>query len=582
MVLVAVATPAILNAAAPISSPSPPTAAPGPAFANTAAAPAGPASENPAPLLTTAAAPASLARVTTTTPASGPAGAASPAAAQWWADITALAGDDKQGRMTGSDGYLRAADYVVARFKAIGLKPAGTEGFLQPVPLESQSVDQTASTAELVAADGTVTPLHVGVDTRIAAGGAPAPDSTDAPLVFLGYGLHLPRQGYDDFEGIDVKGKIAVVLGGGPAELSGALKSNARFARNRLLGKLGAVGIITLTTPHQVEIPWARQILLAAQPGMYQADAELRETPDGFFGAALDPARSEVLFTGTGHSFAELCGLADASQPLPRFALPFRLKTSVAATRRHLSSPNLVAKLAGRDPRLAGQYVVVSAHLDHLGIGAPINGDAIYNGAMDDASGVATVLDIAQRLQRGPRPRRSVLFLIVTAEEKGLLGSYYYARHPTVSKGSLVADLNFDMALPLWPLTSVYAPGADESTLGEDARTVAEARGLTMAPDPLPERNVFIRTDQFSFVRVGVPALAFKFGFAKGTPQFDIEHEWRANRYHAPSDDLQQPGVMKEEAVKLDAFVAALALRVANADRRPEYLPASIFRSEPD
>ena len=504
--------------------------------------------------------------------------AQSKAATQWWADISALAGDDMEGRMTGSAGYLRAADYVMARFKAIGLTPAGTQGFLQPVAMESQTVDQHASTAELVNAEGVITPLNVGTDTRIAARGAPAPDQVDAPLVFLGYGLHLPDQGYDDFDGMDLTGKIAVVLSGGPEEISGAIKSNARFAQTKLLGKLGAVGLITLTTPHQVEIPWARQIALAGLPGMYLAAADLRNTPDGFLGAAVDPARSDALFTGSGHGFPELCALADAGKPLPHFALPFRFRAHLAVARQGLSSPNLVAKLPGRDRKLAAQYVAVSAHLDHLGIGAPINGDALYNGAMDDASGVATVLDIAQRLEKGPRPRRSMLFLVFTAEEKGLLGSHYYARNPTIPEGSLVADLNFDMALPLWTLTSVYAPGEAESTLGADARAVAAVRGLTMTPDPLPERNVFIRTDQFSFVREGVPALAFKFGFAKGTPQFDIEHEWRATRYHAPSDDLQQPGVMKEEAVKLDAFVAALAVRVANADARPEYLPTSIFR----
>jgi Zn-dependent M28 family amino/carboxypeptidase len=251
------------------------------------------------------------------------------------------------------------------------------------------------------------------------------------------------------------------------------------------------------------------------------------------------------------------------------------------ARREPLRSPNLVAKLPGRDPVLASQYVVVSAHLDHLGVGAPINGHNIYNGAMDDASGVATVLDIAHRLKTGPKPRRSVLFLVVTAEEKGLLGSHYFAVHPSVPKGSIVADLNFDMPLPLWPLTSVLAPGEDESTLGADARAVAAEQELTMAKDPLPDRNVFIRTDQFSFVREGVPALAFKFGFAKDTPQFQIEHDWRANRYHAPSDDLQQPGVMIEEAAKLDAYVAALTLKVANADARPDWLPTSIFRPHP-
>ncbi len=501
----------------------------------------------------------------------------SAAATQWWADIAVLADDNMEGRQTGSAGYMRAADYVVSRFKAEGLKPAGVDGFLQPVMFEQQLVDQKASRLDLVGAAGTVTPLRVGEYSRISAAGAPVAESIDAPLVFLGYGLHLPQHGADDFAGMDVKGKIVVVLSGGPADISGPIKSNARFARVERLGKLGAVGLIALTTPHQMEIPWSRQLLLAGQPGMYLADRTLRETPDGFLGVAVDPDQSELLFAGSGHTFAELCALADASKPLPRFDLPLRLRGQIAVSRSSLSSPNIVAKWPGRDPKLAGQYVVVSAHLDHLGIGAPINGDAVYNGAMDDASGVATVLDIAHRLKRGAKPRRSMLFLIVTGEEKGLLGSHYFARHPTVSPGSIVADFNFDMALPLWPLKAVFAPGEGESTLGADARAVAEAQGLAMAPDPLPDRNVFIRTDQFSFVREGIPSLAFKFGFAKDTPEFNIEHEWRATRYHAPSDDLEQPGVLKEEAAKLDDFVAALALRVANADVRPEWLPGSVF-----
>jgi len=500
----------------------------------------------------------------------------SPAAAQWWADVSALAGDANEGRMTGSAGYQRAADYVIGRFKAEGLKPAGAKGFLQPIAFEQQTVDQAASRAALVSENGASQSLQVGEDALIAPGGGPRPATIDAPLVFIGYGLHLPAQGYDDFAGLDLKGKIAVVLSGGPADIAGPIKSNARFDRTAQLGKLGALGVITLTTPHQIEIPWARQKLIAHQPGMYLADAKLRDTADGFFTASIDPEKSEPLFAGSGHSFAELSALADASKPLPRFALPARLKASVAASRERLTSPNLVAKLAGSDPRLAAQYVGVSAHLDHLGIGEPINGDRIYNGAMDDASGVATVLDIAHRLKAGPAPRRSILFLIFTAEEKGLLGSHYFALRPTIGKGALVADLNFDMPLPLWPLKTVYAPGQDESTLGDDARAVAAAQGLAMVPDPLPDRNVFTRTDQFSFVREGIPALVFKFGFAKDTPEFQIEHDWRANRYHAPSDDLDQP-VMKEEAVKLDAFVAALAAHVADADTRPQFLPSSIF-----
>ncbi len=520
----------------------------------------------------------SLLLFATFTAAAASSHAATGPAAQWWADIAALADDRMEGRLTGSAGYLRAADYVVSRFREEGLKPAGPDGYLQPVSFEQQLVDQTASSLELVGPDGSATPLPAGDASRIGAGGAPLAEAVDAPLVFLGYGLHLPAQGADDFAGMDVKGKVVVVLSGGPADISGPIKADARFKRTELLGKLGAVGVITLTTPHQVEIPWSRQILLSSQPGMYLADAKLRETADGFVSIAVDPDKSELLLAGSGHSFAELSALSDASRPLPHFALPLRLKAHIVATRSAATSPNIVAKLDGRDAKLKAQYVVVSAHLDHLGIGAPINGDAIYNGAMDDASGVATVLDIAHRLKHGQRPRRSVLFLIVTAEEKGLLGSYYFARHPSVPQESLVADFNFDMALPFWPLKKVFAPGEGESTLGADARQVAMAQGLEMAEDALPDRNVFIRMDQFSFVRVGIPALAFKFGFAKASPEFQIEHDWRANRYHAPSDDLQQPGVLKDEAARLDAYVAALTLKVANADARPEWLPSSIFR----
>ena len=496
-------------------------------------------------------------------------------ASQWWADVSALADDGMEGRLTGSPGYDRAAQYVIGRLKEEGLKPAGVKGFLQPVGFEQQLVDQDASQAELVADDGSATPLKVGDVLLIAPGGSSRPATVDAPLVFIGYGLHLPAQGYDDFAGLDLKGKIAVVLSGGPDTISGPVKSDARSARNKALAKAGAVGVIALTTPKQVEILWSRQKLLARQPGMFLADAGLRDTADQFFTASFDPAQSEMLFKGSGHNFAELCAMADGSKPVSRFALPLRLRAKVAAARSSVTSPNIVAKLEGSDVRLKKEYVVISAHLDHLGIGEPIKGDRINNGAMDDATGVAAVLDIAHRLKQ-QHLRRSILFVLFTAEEKGLLGSHYFASHPTVPKASLVADLNFDMPLPLWPLKSVYLPGESESSLGADARAIGAAQGIAVVPDPLPDRNVFVRADQYSFVREGVPAMYFKFGFAKDTPEFQIEHDWRANRYHSPSDDLAQP-ILKEEAVKLDAFVAALAVHVANADARPAWSPGSIF-----
>lgn len=522
-----------------------------------------------------AAAIAVLTAAATTTASAQP--ATTPRGSAWWADITALASDATAGRQPGSAGYDLAAAHVVKRFKAIGLAPAGDRGgFLQQVAFEEQVVDHAASTAALVATDGTMVPLAMGVDLLVSPGGAARPALVNAPLVFIGYGLHLP--GHDDFAGVDLKGKIAVVISGGPADVSGPVKSANRSDRVKFLAAAGAVGLISLTPTAQIEIPWVRQKLLASQSGMYFADGTLRETPDGFFSARLDTDRSELLFTGSGHSFAELAALADASKPVPGFVLPLRLQATVAARRRLLTSPNLVAKLVGSDPRLKAEHVVVSAHLDHIGVGEPINGDRIYNGAMDDASGVASVLDIATRLKAGPRPKRSILFVIVTAEEKGLLGSHYFAVRPTVAKASIVADLNFDMPLPLWPLKLVLVQGDGESTLGAVARTVAVAQGLALTPDPLPERNSFTRTDQFSFVKAGVPALAFKFGFVKGSPEFQIEHDWRAMRYHAPSDDLNQPGVLKDEAVKLDDFVAAITRDVANAPVRPTWLETSVFK----
>jgi Zn-dependent M28 family amino/carboxypeptidase len=501
----------------------------------------------------------------------------SPAAKQWWADVSFIASDANEGRQTGSAGYMRAADYVIGRMKAEGLAPAGDNGFLQQVTFEQQVVDQDASRAALVSADGSEAPLKVGDALLISPGGEARPSSVDAPLVFVGYGLGLPKQGYDDFAGLDLKGKIAVVISGGPDNISAPIKSDARANRAAVLAKLGAVGIISLTTPHQVEILWSRQRLISHSPGMYLADAKFHTVPDGFFTASADPEQSEAFFKGSGHSFSEMSALADASKPVLRFELQPRFKATVVATRERLTSPNLIAKLDGSDPKLKSEYVVVSAHLDHLGIGQPINGDRIYNGAMDDASGVAAVLDIAHRIKSGPRPRRTVLFAIFTAEEKGLLGSHYFAANPTVPKKDIVADLNFDMPLPLWPLKMVYLPGETESTLGADARAVGATQGITVVPDPNPDRNVFIRADQYSFVREGVPSLFMKFGFLKNTPEYQIEHDWRANRYHSPSDDLEQPGIFKEDAVKLDGYTAAIAVRVANAAKRPEWLPDSIF-----
>ncbi|WP_313809583.1 M28 family metallopeptidase, partial [Sphingobium sp.] len=431
--------------------------------------------------------------------------------------------------------------------------------------------------ASLVGPQGAVS-LAVPGDLIFSGGGGPVPESIDAPMVFAGYGLHLPEAGHDDFAGLDLKGKIVVVVSGGPATLSGALKSHARSERAAWLAKQGALGLIQLVTPGQVEIPWSRRMALAGQPALFFRDAALRDTAAPFVNAQIDPARSALLFAGSGHDFAEIAAAADRSAPLTSFPLAQRFDASVAARRADLSSPNIIAVMPGSDPHLKSQYVVLSAHLDGYGIGTPVKGDAIYNGALDNASGVASLLEIARALREGKaKPKRSILFAFVTAEEKGLLGSTYFARRPTVPRKAMVADLNFDMALPIFPLTSVTPIGYDQSSLGKDAEAVSREMSLPITPDPFPDRNVFIRSDQYSFIRAGIPALFFKYGFKAGTPEAQVEKAWRANIYHSPGDDADQP-VMPAESVRLNDYVAAVTLRVANAPGRPAWNRDSFFR----
>ena len=243
---------------------------------------------------------------------------------------------------------------------------------------------------------------------------------------------------------------------------------------------------------------------------------------------------------------------------------------------RRVQSQNVVGKLAGADPELADEYVVYTGHWDHFGVGAPVDGDTIYNGAMDNASGIATLIEAAGAVAAA-RPKRSVLFVAVTAEEKGLLGSRYFARHPTVPREALVANLNMDMFLPLYPLKSLMVLGLDESDLGDDVRAVASEMGLSVQPDPQPLRNRFIRSDQYSFVREGIPALAMKVGFQPGSPEAAIDAAWTKERYHAPSDDLQQP-IDRSAAVGFTEVIGRLAVRIANRATRPNWKPESFFK----
>ena len=497
----------------------------------------------------------------------------------WWATVSTLSADSMEGREAGSEGHRRASDWLAQRFATLGLEPAGENGtFFQAVRLEERRFPPASSSAALVT-NGTAAPLSIPGDLYFRISGGPPPERVDVPLVFIGYGFHLPEAGHDDFAGHDLRGKVAVVVNGpGPERLSGALKSHARADRARRLIAAGAVGVITVNPVGGGEQSWSASTRIAALPGMYPADPAIRSLRAPFLTAVLNPASAARLFAGSGRDFAAISADARAGRPIAGAALAPRLAATLATTARAVETRNVVARLPGSDARLRGEHVLLTAHLDGLGIGAPVNGDTIYNGALDNAAGVGALLDIAgsYRAERA-RPRRSILFVAVSGEEKGLLGSRWFARSPTVPRASIVADLNYDMALPLFPLRSVTVLGADESSLGADARAVGQRMNLPVLPDPFPERNSFIRSDQYSFIEEGIPALAFKFGFVAGTPEAAAEAAWRRNIYHSPQDDVSQR-VWADDEIRLHDFIAAIALRVANADARPRWNGDSFFR----
>lgn len=496
---------------------------------------------------------------------------------RWWEYVKVLADDNMEGRETGSPGLQRASAYVVDQLKKDGLQPAGSKGYYQPVKFVSRQIDESASSMELVR-DSKVQFVKLGEDAMFSTRVDLAP-VTEAPLVFVGYGLTVPEKNYDDFAGQNVKGKVAVIFTGSPEDMPTALASHYQSSTERAkeLRKAGAIGFITLPNPAAMDIPWNRMTLARKRPSMSLADPMFDDWKGIGFAATWNPEFAEELFEGSGHTFGEIAALGKDRKPLPRFPLTMSIRAKAKQIIKQVNSANIVAKLPGSDPQLASQYVIVSAHLDHVGIGEPINGDKIYNGAMDNASGTALVLDIADQLHAaGVKPKRSVLFLFVTAEEKGLLGSRYFASKPTVPKKDIVADVNTDMFLPIIPLKLVTVYGLDESTLGDDARWAAKKNEVEVQPDPEPLRNLFIRSDQYSFIKQGVPSLAMKVGYTKGSPEETTATKWLHERYHAPSDDLNQP-VDLAAAGKFEDIVADIALRVADDPKPPAWNSGSFF-----
>ncbi len=497
---------------------------------------------------------------------------------RWWSYVEFLASDKLEGRNTGSEGHRKAAEFVAAQFARDGLKPAGTQGYFQPVKFITKELDESDSSLTLVR-NGKDQALELGEDAIISTRVDPAP-SVEAGLCFVGYGLRVPDARYDDFAGLDARGKIAVYIAGAPSDMPSALAAHYQSAGERwaTLKNAGMIGAIGIANPHHMDVPWARAALSRFQVTMQLAAPGMDETAGEQIAVTWNPAHTDELFAGSGHTFDELVAIAQSGKQLPHFSLPEKLKAKTAVKHGRVESQNLAAIYPGSDPQLKGQYVVMSAHIDHLGIGKPINGDAIYNGAMDNASGVASIVEIADHLKEANvKTKRSVLFVVVTGEEKGLLGSRYYALNPTVPARSIVADINTDMFLPLYPFKILTVYGLDESTVGDDARAVAQGMEIKVQPDPEPARNVFIRSDQYNFARRGIPSVMVDIGNEKGSPEAAIEKQWLTERYHAPSDDVNQP-VDKHAAAQFNVLVERLIERIANADARPSWKPNSFFR----
>lgn len=495
----------------------------------------------------------------------------------WWDYVKVLAADNMQGRETGSEGLRKAESYLVEQLKAAGLEPAGVNGFYQPVKFISRQLDEKNSSMALVR-DGKAEPLTVGEDAIFSTRVDLAPQ-VEAPLVFVGYGLDIPEKNYNDLAGQDLKGKVAVIFAGSPADIPGPLASHYQTAVERWkpFRKAGAVGLIYLPNPTMMDIPWSRISVNRNHPSMGLAGKEFDDTEGEQLSLFFNPAHADKLFAGSGHTFQEIVALGKDRKPLPHFPLAVSIKAKTHLIKQNVESANIIAKLPGTDAKLKDTFVVLSAHIDHVGIGEPIDGDRIYNGAMDNASGSAVLLDVASSLKKsGEKFKRSLLFAFVTGEEKGLLGSRYFTAHPTINPTSMVADINIDMFLPIVPLKTLTVYGLAESDLGDLVRAVAQNDGVTVQPDPEPLRNIFIRSDQYNFILHGVPALAM--GVAPTTPeQKEMFKDWLTHRYHAPSDDLQQP-VDLSAAGKYEEIIRGLMVKVADDTQTPQWKQDSFFR----
>jgi hypothetical protein len=502
------------------------------------------------------------------------------------AEMRFLSDDLLEGRGTGTRGFQIAAEYMATEFEGMGLQGAGENGtYFQEVPLRSAGVDEAKSTMTL-ARGGKEESLVHRKDFISRTDPGREDTSVEAPVVYVGTGVTAPEQDYDDYKGVDAKGKVVAMIYGAPPSFESAIRAHysSGVIKSEIAVAHGAVGVILLNDPGLEGLyPFQKRVRDLGFSSMRWLDKNGQ--PNDYYPelkafASLSTDATKSFFAGSAHTADEVYTAAKAGKVLS-FDLPMTAKIRNVTKLSDVHGANVAAMLPGSDPALAGEYVVFTAHLDHLGIGEPVKGDKIYNGAHDNASGSAILLEIARAFARmNPRPRRSMLFLAVTGEEKGLLGSDYFAHYPTVEKKSIVADVNMDEDLMLWPLKDVVAFGAEHSSLRDTANEAAERLNLTVSPDPLPEQVIFIRSDQYSFVKQGVPSVFPVAGFKSDDPKVNpkaLFENWEETRYHQPQDDMEQPGLDFDAAVKYTRFVFLCGWAISQQTERPHWNSGDFF-----
>lgn len=495
------------------------------------------------------------------------------------AHVLFLASDEMKGRDAGSPEYDIAAQYVAAQFSAAGLRPGGENGtYLQRVPMVTYKA-AGEGTVHWTPRGGTAQALQFGTDYLPLANARAAETRLSAPVVFVGYGLSLPQLGRDDYKGVDVRGKIVAFVSGTPdvgnSEIAASLTRDFRLLEAE---KRGAVGAVLIG-----EVAEGRSGGFAASRTRWDRTAMAWATPAGVGGGTAAkgvPAVALLSKAGAGKVFgAQWAAIeAAAGQPKPPFKPVVAAGTLAVETRTAFTpatSSNVVGVIPGSDPKVGEEVVVLSAHLDHIGVSAGGTGDRINNGALDNAVGIASLIEEAKRFQAsGQPPKRTVMFLAVTGEEKGLVGSDYFSNHPTVATGRLVADVNLDMPVLFYRFTDVVAFGAERSGLGPIVRRAAAGIGVGLAEDPAPEQALFVRSDHFRFVQKGVPSVFLWPGPGNGGKA--ALNSFLAGCYHKPCDEVTQP-IQWDQGVRFVEVNYRIAREIADAAERPLWNKGDYF-----